>query len=130
MSPMRFLLDSTVIIDHLNGIGAAEGFLRAHVLECCVSVITVHEVLAGSAPAAVRGHELLLDQFACLAVDPLAAKASAALRRAHGWTLADSIQAALALNNGLRLVTSSHRAFTPATPPFVIVPYTVRSRTL
>lgn len=102
---------------------AAETFLRAHALDSCVSVITVHEVLAGSAPAAVRGHELLLDQFACLGVDSLATKASAALRRAHGWTLADSIQAALALNNGLTLVTRKHRHFTPAKHPFVIIPY-------
>ncbi|MCA1675142.1 MAG: PIN domain-containing protein [Actinobacteria bacterium] len=125
---MRFLLDSTVLIDHLNGIDAAEAFLRAHSLDSCLSVITVNEILAGSEPAAVRGHELLLDQFACLDVDRLTAKASAALRRAHGWKLADSIQAALALNNGLKLVTRNHRDFKPAKHPFVVVPYRVVSR--
>ncbi len=72
-----------------------------------------------------RPPERLLDQFACLEVDQLTAKASAALRREHRWKLADSIQAALALNNGLQLVTRNHRHFRPAKYAFVIVPYTV-----
>lgn len=120
---MRFLLDSTVLIDHLNGIDEAEVFLRAHATDSCLSVITVNEVLAGSEPDAVRGHELLLDQFACLDVDRLTAKASAALRRVHSWKLADSIQAALALKHGLKLVTRNHRHFKPTTHAFVLVPY-------
>ena len=119
---MRFLLDSTVLIDHLNGIDAAEVFLRDHALESCVSVITVNEVLAGSEPEAVRNHELPLDQFTCLEVDRLTAKASAALRRVHGWKLADSVQAALALNHGLKLVTRNHRHFKPAKHDFVSIP--------
>ena len=122
---MRFLLDSTVLIDHLNGVDAAEEFLRLNAAESCISVITVNEVLAGSDASAVRGHELLLDQFACLIVDKLAAKASAALRRQHRWKLADSIQAALALNNGLRLVMRNHRDFNPSKHAFVLVPYGV-----
>lgn len=122
---MRFLLDSTVIIDHLNGIDAAEDFLRAHATESVLSVITVNEVLAGSEPEAVHGHELLLDQFPCLDVNRLTSKASAALRRVHGWKLADSMQAALALNHGLTLVTRNHKHFRPAKHPFVMVPYRV-----
>ncbi len=122
---MRFLLDSTVIIDHLNGVDAAEGFLRSHAVDSCLSVVTVNEVLAGSEPEAVRGDELLLDQFACLEVDRLTATTSAALRRVHRWKLADSIQAALALNHGLLLVTRNHRHFKPEKHAFVTVPYRV-----
>jgi predicted nucleic acid-binding protein len=122
---MRFLLDSTVLIDHLNGIDEAEDFLRTNAGESCISVITVNEVLAGSEPDAILGHELLLDQFACLSVDKLTAKASAALRRRHRWKLADSIQAALALGNGLKLVTRNHRDFKPSKHPFIIIPYGV-----
>lgn len=120
---MRFLLDSTVLIDHLNGADEAEGFLRTHAHDSCISVITVNEVLAGSEVSAVESHELLLDQFVCLQVDKLIAKASAALRRQHRWKLADSIQAALALANGVKLVTRNHRHFRPAVHSFVIVPY-------
>lgn len=120
---MRFLLDSTVLIDHLNGIAAAETFLREHALESCISVVTVNEVLAGSAPEFVDAHERLLDQFACLEIDRLTAKSSAALRRVHGWKLADSIQAALALNLGMTLVTRNHRHFKPERHVFVLVPY-------
>lgn len=120
---MRFLLDSTIIIDHLNGIDKAEEFLHKNASESCISVITVNEVLAGSEPDAVSSHELLLDQFECLLVDILTAKASAALRRQHKWKLADSIQAALALNRGIQLVTRNHRHFNPARHAFVVVPY-------
>ena len=125
---MRFLLDSTVIIDHLNGVDLAEVFLRTHAVESCVSVVTVNEVLAGSEPGAVRRHELLLDQFVCLGVDRLTAKASAALRRIHRWKLADSIQAALALTNNLKLVTRNHKDFKPAMHAFVVVPYTLTAQ--
>jgi predicted nucleic acid-binding protein len=120
---VRFLLDSTIIIDHLNGIEKAEEFFRQNAPESCISVITVNEVLAGSEPGEVSGHELLLDQFDCLHVDILTAKASAALRRQHNWRLADSIQAALALNRGIKLVTRNHRHFNPAKHEFVVVPY-------
>lgn len=117
---MRFLLDSTVLIDHLNGIPAAAAFLRGHAVESCLSVVTVNEVLSGSESAFVDAHERLLDQFTCLEVDRFTAKSSAALRRVHGWKLADAIQAALALNLGLALVT---RNFKPERHAFVLVPY-------
>lgn len=74
----RFLLDSTILIDHLNGSEEARKFLHDHSTESSVSVITINEVLAGSKPSAVASHELLLDQFECLPVDILTAKASAA----------------------------------------------------
>jgi predicted nucleic acid-binding protein len=119
----HFLLDSTILIDHLNGIEKAREFLHRHSTESCVSVITVNEVLAGSKPSAVASHELLLDQFECLPVDILTAKASAALRRQYRWKLADSMQAALALARGLQLVTRNHRHFDPAKHAFVVVPY-------
>jgi predicted nucleic acid-binding protein len=120
---MRFLLDSTLLIDHLNGVDEAEAFLLANAADSCISVITVNEVLTGSEPDDVPAHELLLDQFACLPVDKLTAKASAALRRQHRWKLADSVQAALALDNGLKLVTRNHRGFKPSKYSFVLVPY-------
>jgi predicted nucleic acid-binding protein len=120
---MRFLLDSTLLIDHLNGVDEAEAFLLANAADSCISVITVNEVLTGSEPDDVPAHELLLDQFACLPVDKLTAKASAALRRQHRWKLADSVQAALALDNGLKLVTRNHRDFKPSKYSFVLVPY-------
>jgi predicted nucleic acid-binding protein len=120
---MRFLLDSTIIIDVLNGIDKAKAFLRENATESSISVITVNETLAGSSPSAVSDHELFLDQFECLGVDIVTAKASAALRRQHRWKLADSIQAALAFRRGLQLVTRNHRDFNPAKHAFVVVPY-------
>ena len=37
---MRLLLDSVIVIDHLNGIPAAGDYLRAHAEEASISVIT------------------------------------------------------------------------------------------
>jgi predicted nucleic acid-binding protein len=110
-------------MDHLNGVSAAGDFLRAHAADSVISVITVNEVLAGSALHAAQSHELLLEQFECLELDRITAKVSAALRRVHGWKLADSVQAAFALSRGLTLVTRNHRDFKPSVHHFVIVPY-------
>jgi predicted nucleic acid-binding protein len=41
----------------------------------------------------------------------------------HGWKLADSLQAALALSHGLLLVTRNHRHFKPGKHAFVTIPY-------
>jgi hypothetical protein len=43
----RYLLDSVIVIDHLNGISAATAFLREQFSVCAISVITRAEVLAG-----------------------------------------------------------------------------------
>jgi predicted nucleic acid-binding protein len=120
---LKYLLDSTLLIDHFNAVEDATEFLLRHGHESAVSVVTVAEVLAGSMPADAAAHELLLDQHACLAVDVLTAKAAAVLRRQKRWKLADSFQAALALRHGMKLVTRNTKDFDPKKMDFVHVPY-------
>ena len=122
---MKYLLDSTVLIDHFNGVDAAEAFLLEFGGVSAVSVVTVAEVLTGSLSHQVDSHELVLDQFTCFGIDLVTAKAAAALRQRHRWKMADAFQAALALRHGLKLVTRNTKDFRPFKHPFVHVPYTL-----
>jgi predicted nucleic acid-binding protein len=119
------LLDSVIVIDHLNGIGPATEFLALHRHDAAVSPITRAEVLAGvkeeEAPLCAR----LLDHFPTLNIDRDVADTAAGLRREHGLKLPDALQAALAVRYGLRLVTRDVRDLSPQTFAFVTVPYTV-----
>ncbi len=121
---MRLLLDSVIVIDHLNGVAAASSYLRDHGEEAAISVITRAEVLAGfgseeeAAPAAA-----LLDRFPLLAIDGPVADTAARLRREVRWRLPDAFQAALAQRHDLTLVTRNTRDFPPDRHRFVLVPY-------
>ena len=124
MSGERFLLDSVIVIDHLNGHRAATDFLLA-AEGATISVITRAEVLTGfdardRAPVAA-----LLDRFRLIAIDRAIADAAADLRRTWRWRLADALQAAVALRGGLWLATRNTRDFPPKRHRFVRVPYTL-----
>ena len=119
----RYLLDSVIVIDHFNGVDAATQFLSRHRSECVISVITRAEVLAGFGDAEAPLARELLDRFESLPVTAEAAVAAARLRRAHRWKLPDAIQAALALQEGLTLVTRNTRDFKPDAPISLKIPY-------
>lgn len=50
---------------------------------------------------------------------------AAALRREHRWKPPDALQAAVAINRGLRLATRNTKGFDPARHVFVHVPYPI-----
>jgi predicted nucleic acid-binding protein len=124
LAAVKLLLDSVILIDHLNGEARATAFLRRQQAESAVSVITRAEVLAGfrsTEDAAATAS--LLDRFPTLGIDVAIADLAAALRREHRWKLPDAFQAALAQHHALRLVTRNTRDFSPRRHPFVLVPY-------
>lgn len=120
---MRLLLDSVILIDHLNNIPAATAYLRQTQGESAISVITRAEVLAGFDLPQARITAKLLDQFLTLVVDVQVADLAAALRREQDWKLPDAIQAALAQLHHLTLVTRNSRDFPPEHYDFVLIPY-------
>jgi predicted nucleic acid-binding protein len=120
---VKYLLDSVVIIDHLNGRAEATAFLERHWEDCGVSVITRAEILTGVTGEAAESVRALLDRFPTLVVDKPAADLAAVLRQSHRWKLPDAIQAALARLNGLKLVTRNARDFDPRKHSFVLQPY-------
>lgn len=119
---MSVLLDSVILIDHLNGISAATRYLES-VEDASISVITRAEVLAGLAPAAAKAVREWLDRYPTLPIDRRTADLAAELRRNHKWKLPDALQAAVAQANGLKLATRNTRDFPPRIHSFVLVPY-------
>jgi predicted nucleic acid-binding protein len=123
---MSVLLDSVILIDHLNGLPAASAYLR-RMQGASISLITRAEVLSGPA---VANSEILvrwLDRFSTLPLDRKAADLAAELRRLHRWRLPDAFQAALAQLHGLKLATRNIRDFPPERHAFVTVPYAVKA---
>jgi predicted nucleic acid-binding protein len=120
------LLDSVILIDHLNGVDAATSFRRAQGAAAAVSSITRAEVLAGCGALEAPRVAALLDRFRFLPMDAPVADEAARIRRDTGLKLPDAIQAAFALRHDLRLATRNLKDFRPARFPFVFAPYTVR----
>ena len=122
-----YLLDSAILIDHLRGVAAATRWLRKlREGEAVISVITRAEVLAGGSSDEWGAAFALCEQFDCLALTAQIADRAAELRRVHRWKLPDAFQAALAMDEGLRLVTRNSRDFDEKEHPFVFVPYHIR----
>jgi predicted nucleic acid-binding protein len=120
------LLDSVILIDHLNGIAKATEYLHAVGERGHVSAITRAEVLAGSSASAAPKIKAWLDAHPSVAIDAPVADLAAELRRTYRWRLPDALQAAAAIHNGLKLATRNTKDFPPRTHRFVVVPYGLR----
>jgi predicted nucleic acid-binding protein len=122
-APQGVLLDSVILIDHFNGVPSATACLRKLGPRAYLSVITLAEVLVGfDEPGALQARRLL-DRLPLLDIDGPTARRAAALRRARGWKLPDALQAAVALQHGLRLATRNTKDFDPGRDAFVVIPY-------
>lgn len=123
--PAKFLLDSTVIIDHLNGIEAAtDWLLKLNPGEAVLSVITRAEVLvkAGNEWEYVSA---FLDEYECLSIGPDEADLAAGLRSHHRIKLPDAFQAVLARDRELVLVTRDTEDFKNIQELEVKIPYKI-----
>lgn len=120
---MKYLLDSVILIDHLNGVDAATDLIRRHGRDLAVSAITRAEVLAGLDDEGAELATALLDQFPFLPMDAAVADEAARIRRRARLRPPDAVQAATAIRHGLKLMTRSTKDFPPDRFPFVVVPY-------
>jgi predicted nucleic acid-binding protein len=120
---VKLLLDSVILIDHLNGIAAASAWLSKEHLRSAISVITRAEVLAGYDQHERAPIQRLLDAFPALPIDQKVADTAAALRREHRWKLPDAFQAALATTHKLTLATRNTKDFPPDQFDWVVKPY-------
>ena len=122
---IKRLLDSVILIDHLNGIEKATRFiLELQPERTAVSVITCAEILAGLEEDDRKVVVPLLDQYKLLIIDQPVADMAANLRRVHRWKLPDAFQAALALHHNTKLATRDTKDFDPKKFDFVEIPYT------
>ncbi len=118
------LLDSVILIDHLNGRPTAKDWLAGrdwHRL--AVSSITRAEILAGTTEEEFPHIARLLDSFTCLSLDTRVADRAALIRRETGLRLPDALQAATAEIHRLELVTRDTRDFRAERFDYVTVPY-------
>lgn len=122
---LKYLLDSVILIDHLNGIEAATRFLGDYARSCAISVITRAEVLAGLDDEQAAVVADLLDLFPALPITVEIGDLAARLRRSERWKLPDALQAAVAQQHGLVLVTRNTRDFRDGEVIGVMVPYAV-----
>ena len=113
------LLDTSVILDHLNGRHGRTEFLdqlieQGHILACCPVNIT--EVYAGMRPGEEAATGAFIDSLEHLSVTPAIARQAGLLRRdwrAKGQTLSysDVTIAAVALANQTPLLTDNRKHF-------------------
>ncbi len=120
------LLDSVILIDHLNGIASATEFLEElDPRETAISVITRAEILVGITEENELMVKAFLDQYELLSIDKEIADLSAKLRKEYGWKLPDAFQAALAKYHRMKLTTRNTKDFDPLKHDFVEVPYSI-----
>ena len=118
------LIDSVILIDHLNGIEQATRFImELDPVETAISVITRAEVITGLGEIEQAEVVPLLDQYQLLTIDKPIADLAARLRREHGWKLPDAFQAALAQHHKIKLITRNSKDFNPQNNDFVEIPY-------
>mgnify|MGYP000069930793 FL=1 len=120
---LQYLIDSVIVIDHLNGQQWATEFILSYGHVSALSVITRAEVLAGTALDAEQQVLQLLNQFSTLPITLSVADAAARLRRTERWKLPDAIQAAIAIDQNLVLVTRNTKDFKDGQPVKVLIPY-------
>jgi len=120
------LIDSVILIDHLNAVDKATQFLLGlDPAQTAISVITRAEILVGLDEEGQARVKPLLDQYRLLVIDKPIADLSAQLRREHGWKLPDAFQAALAQHHKIKLTTRNTKDFDPKHHDFVEIPYSI-----
>ena len=120
------LIDSVIIIDHLNGVEVATQFLLGlNPQQTAISVITWAEILVGVEDAKTDLVRSFLNQYDIFSIDRSIADLAAGMRREYRWKLPDAFQAALAVQHKILLTTRNTKDFDPAEHEFVEVPYKI-----
>jgi predicted nucleic acid-binding protein len=118
------LLDSVVLIDHLNNISKATNYiLSLEPEDTAISVITRAEILVGVKKESRSKVLSLLDRYTTFSIDINIADIASELRREYSWKLPDAFQAALAKHYNLMLCTRNTKDFDPRKHAFVEIPY-------
>jgi predicted nucleic acid-binding protein len=120
---MEYLLDSVILIDHMNQIPEATAYLIETKGRTAISVITRAEILTGIDPSSQKVVVDFLECFPLFEITKPIADIAAEMRRKNGWKLPDAFQAALAKYHHLKLVTRNTRDFSPVKHDFIVIPY-------
>ena len=123
---MKFLLDSVILIDHMNQVPEATEYLTKTKGHASISVITRAEILTGIDPSSQKITIDFLDCFPLLEITKPVADLAAEMRRENGWKLPDAFQAAIAKYHNLKLVTRNTKDFSSKRHDFIVIPYTLK----
>jgi predicted nucleic acid-binding protein len=124
-----YLLDAVILTDVLQDVPAAVSYVRTHGDEVVVSAASRASVLSGL--DASTNHErarALFNAIPCLPITQAVADRAADLRRQYGFSLPAALEAAVALENSLTLVTRNTDDFDPNEHSFLTVPYPTPAR--
>jgi predicted nucleic acid-binding protein len=120
---VKALFDTNVLIDYLNGVGAAKKELARYEYRA-ISTITWMEVLVGVTAEDELTIREWLGSFDVIALDVAIANRAVELRRQRRIRLPDAIVWASAQVNSMLLVSRNTKDF-PANEPGVRVPYRI-----
>jgi predicted nucleic acid-binding protein len=118
---VKALFDTSVLIDYLTGVTAANAEL-ARFEDKAISVVTWMEVMVGTTPATEAGTRAFLAGFAQLPIDERVAARAVALQQNKRIRLPDALVWATAQTSDRLLVTRNTKNFDPDEPG-VRVPY-------
>ena len=122
---MRAVLDTNILIDHLNGVSEAKLEIGRY-SQPMISAITWMEVMAGAMSDDERlSLRQFLANFECVAISQAVMERAARLRAESRLRLPDAIVLASALCTNLILVTRNTKDFNSAIWPNVRVPYSI-----
>lgn len=122
---MRAVLDTNILVDHLNGVRAAADELAKY-QQPLISPITWMEVMAGADDDTERmALRRFLSGFVRIDLSEVVMERAARLRSESRMRLPDAIILASALCENLMLVTRNTKDFDVAVWPNVRVPYRV-----
>jgi len=125
ISSKKYLIDSVILIDHLNGITKATNWLKKNgALNSVISVVTRSEILVGTSENNRLKITAWLNSFECVDIDKEIADLAAIYRNKFKIKLPDAFQTAIALKNNLILVTRNTKDFNKEMG-FVKIPYQI-----
>jgi predicted nucleic acid-binding protein len=120
---VKALFDTNILIDYLNGVGAAKKELARYTYRA-ISTITWMEVLVGTTPNNEAAIRAWLGSFNMIALDGAIANRSVEIRKQKRIRLPDAIVWASAQVHSLLLVSRNTKDF-PADEPGVRMPYKI-----
>ena len=126
MGPLDEVLDSTIVIDALNGWLVAIEVLKANKRRG-ISLVTWIEVMAGATLEDEPYFQAFLDQFTVLEITPEIAALAARFRRSLRLKLPDAVIFATAQSLKCPLLTRNTRDF-PTGMAGVQTPYTLPTK--
>lgn len=118
---MKALFDTNILIDYLNGIGAAREEINRY-QQVAISAITWMEVMVGTNPDEETLVRNFLSRFTLIPLTAKVAERAVEIRRATRIRLPDAIIRASAEIENALLISRNTKDF-PASEPWVRIPY-------